>query len=460
MFKDKRVLVLLVVVALISSALGGMISRGKVFGVEVFDYIEIFSIALSEIQRNYVERVEVKDLVYGAIKGMVGTLDEYSEFMTPEVYREFTVDTRGAFGGLGIQIAVDPEDQMLTIIAPIEDTPAYRVGVKAGDKIMEIDGKPTKGMNTAEAVQILRGRPGTPVTITVKRDGKEVIPFVITRDIIRIKSIKDDAIINEEHKIGYVRLVEFRENVGEELEKALDKLEKQGMKALIFDLRNNPGGLLQSAIDVSSKFINEGEVIVTTRGRRQGNNVRGTSRGTTHPKYPLVILINKGSASASEIVAGAIQDHKRGSIVGEQSFGKGSVQTVLTLKDGSGMRITTAKWYTPGGNPIHGKGITPDVVVEAPKLTDEERGELIKLRDGNYIKAFLDKYPSPSEENISQLIGELKEKNINLSKELVVNQIRLQNSIKEDDALADVQLMKAIEILKGSRMNQQASSSG
>ena len=454
MFKDKRVIALLVVVAIVSSVLGGILSRGAVFGVEVFDYLDIFASALSEIERNYVERLEVKDLVHSAIKGMMGTLDEYSEFMAPEIYRQFTVETRGRFGGLGIQIAVDPKDGVLTIIAPIEDTLAYRMGIKSGDKIIEIEGNPTEGMTISEAVKVLRGRPGTSVNITVKRDEEDIIPFVITRDIIRIESVKNEDIIDEEHKIGYVRLVEFRENVADELNKALAKLERQGMKALIFDLRNNPGGLLQSAIEVSSIFIDEGELVVTTKGRRPGHNVRGVARGKPRSKYPLVILINKGSASASEIVAGAIQDHKRGSIVGEQSFGKGSVQTVMSLKDGSGLRITTAKWFTPSGNPIHGEGITPDVVVVLPKLSEQERQAFINLRNGSYIETFLDKYPSPTEENISELLDELKGEDINLTKELIVNQIRLANDIKEDDVLADLQLMKAIEVLGNEQMGK------
>ena len=416
-------------------------------GSEVFDYIEVFASAFSAIERNYVDSVSPQDLIHGAIRGMTDTLDQHSEFMSAETYKDFRVDTSGKFGGLGIQISI--RDDILTVISPVEDTPAFKVGVQSGDKIIEIDGVSTEGITILEAVKQLRGKIGTAVTITVRRDEDKIIPFTIVRGVITIESVRGVRILDEENKIGYIRMIEFREDLAEEVEKALIKLEGEGMKALIIDLRYNPGGLLRSAIEVSSKFIEEGELIVTTRGRVSRRNVRGVSqKGNARLDIPLVVLINQGSASASEILAGAVKDHKRGVIIGAQSFGKGSVQTIINLRDGSGMRLTTAKWFTPSGNPIEGVGIEPNVIVEIPPLSQDEENALRKLREEEHIRDFLDNNPTPHENEINSFISSLKEKGIELSDEIIISQIRFLNDDETDDILSDPQLLRAVGYLK------------
>ena len=447
MFKNKRLIVVIVVVAVASSLMGGFIARNTALGGEVFDYIDVFASAFSAIERNYVDSVSPKDLIHGAIKGMTATLDQYSEFMSPETYNDFRVDTSGKFGGLGIQISI--RDGILTVISPVDDTPAFRAGVQAGDKIIEIDGEPTTDITILEAVKKLRGRVGTSVTITVRRDEDKIIPYTIVRGIITISSVKGVRIIDEEAKIGYIRIVEFREDLAEETEKGLSKLEDEGMEALILDLRYNPGGLLRSAIEVSSKFIKEGELIVFTKGRQSRRDVRGVSqKGNTRLDIPLVVLINRGSASASEILAGAVKDHKRGIIIGTQSFGKGSVQTVINLRDGSGMRLTTAKWFTPSGNPIEGVGIEPDVISEIPSLTEAEEDALRKIREEEFVINFLDKNPTPSASEIEDFMSFIKEEGIEISDKILLRQIRFLTDDETDDILSDPQLLRAVGYLK------------
>ncbi|GAI91269.1 unnamed protein product, partial [marine sediment metagenome] len=272
-------------------------------------------------------------LIYGALKGMLRSLDPYSQFLDPEAYKEVKVETEGQFGGLGIEISI--KDGLLTIIAPIDDTPAYQVGLKADDRIVKIEGEVTRDITLMEAVKKLRGKPGTQVTVTIMREGaQKLLDFTITRDIIKIKSIRKAKLF--EDNIGYVRLSEFQEKSPQDTEAALRKLEKGGMDSLILDLRNNPGGLLDSAVRVTEKFIPPGKVIVSTRGRgaRQDMVFKSRTKGR-HRKYPLIVLISKGSASGSEILAGAIQDYDRGILLGTKTFGKGSVQTVIPLADGS-----------------------------------------------------------------------------------------------------------------------------
>ena len=328
---------------------------------DFYKEIELFTDALTLIRSDYAEETKYKDLIYGALKGMLRSLDPYSQFLDPDAYKEVRVETEGEFGGLGIEIAI--KDGLLTVIAPIDDTPAYRVGLKADDRIVKIDGEITRDITLMEAVKKLRGKPGTEVTVTVMREGAEkLLDFTITRDIIKIKSIRRAKLFEED--IGYIRLSEFQERSPQDMEKELRKLEKLGMNSLILDLRNNPGGLLDSAVKVAEKFIPSGKVIVSTRGRRAEQSMVFKSRARgKHRTYPLIVLISKGSASGSEIVAGAIQDYKRGILLGTKTFGKGSVQTVVPLVDGSALRLTTSKYFTPSGRCIHEKGIEPDVEV-------------------------------------------------------------------------------------------------
>ena len=336
----------------------------------IYKQLELFNTVISRVQKDYVDEKTAKELIYGALKGMLNSLDSHSQFMEPEAYTEMRVDTEGHFGGLGIEITI--RDNILTVVSPIEDTPAFEVGIKPNDKIIKIEGKSTKKLSLSEAVKKLRGKPDTDVNITVLRpETRELLDFKITRAIIQIQSVKDVKMLSE--SIGYIKLTQFQEETSGELEKAMDELEKQGMQALLLDLRNNPGGLLNEAVAVADKFIGGGKLIVSTKGRiaNQNKEYRASSRAT-HPDIRLVVLINKGSASGSEIVAGAVQDWHRGILLGTTTFGKGSVQSVLPLKDGSALRLTTAKYYTPNGRSIHKIGIDPDIEVLYEKIEQEK----------------------------------------------------------------------------------------
>ncbi|MDP2911914.1 MAG: S41 family peptidase [Candidatus Omnitrophota bacterium] len=339
---------------------------------DLYKELELFSDAVSIIRTDYVEEKKSKDLIYGALKGMLASLDPYSQFMDPDTYNEMKIETEGVFGGIGIEITL--KDDLLTIISPIDDTPAYKAGLKAGDKIVKIDGAVTKNLTLVDAVKKLRGKPGTDVNIIVLRESeKKLIEFTITRSIIKIASIKKAEILDS--GIGYIRLAEFQENSPKDLAEALKKLEGDDLKGLVLDLRNNPGGLLDVAVDVAGKFIEEGKIVVSTKGRVETQNFEFKSKNKNHHlNYPMVVLVNGGSASASEIVAGALQDYKRAIIIGTKSFGKGSVQTVVPMSDGSAIRVTTSKYFTPKGRSIHGEGIMPDIVVEyqEPSLKDKE----------------------------------------------------------------------------------------
>ncbi|MBN3038046.1 MAG: S41 family peptidase [Candidatus Omnitrophica bacterium] len=394
---------------------------------DFYKEIELFTDALTLIRSDYVEDTKYKDLIYGALKGMLSSLDPYSQFLDPDAYKEVKVETEGEFGGLGIEITV--KDGILTIISPIDDTPAFKVGLKADDKIVKIEDELTKEITLMEAVKKLRGKPGTKVNITVMREGvAKLLDFTITRDIIKIKSIRKAKVF--EGDIGYIRLSEFQERSPQELEEALRKLEKENMKSMILDLRNNPGGLLDSAVKVTEKFIPAGQVIVSTRGRmgRQNMVFKSGGRGK-HRTCPMIVLISKGSASGSEIVAGAIQDYKRGILLGTKSFGKGSVQTVVPLGDGSALRLTTSKYFTPSGRCIHEEGIEPDVVVEF----DETQADMYQEDESE--KVF--------EEVVNQDNDEKEEDNDK-------NEVKttLEEYMKEQ-GFYDNQLVRAVDLLKG-----------
>jgi carboxyl-terminal processing protease len=305
---------------------------------------------------------------------MLGGLDSHSQFMDPDAYNEIKVETAGKFGGLGIEITI--KDDLLTIITPLEGTPAYHAGLMANDKIVKIDGEITRDITLVEAVKKLRGEPGTKVTLTILREKTgDIFDVTVTRDIIQLESIKRAEIL--EDNIGYIRLIEFQEKTPIHLKEALARLKNEGMDSLILDIRNNPGGLLNVSVAVSEAFLEPDKIVVSTKGRRKRQNVEFKSRNKNpYVDVPLVVLVNEGSASASEIVAGAIQDYKRGIIMGVKTFGKGSVQTVIPLRDGSALRLTTAQYFTPSGRSIRGEGITPDVVVELeglPKKEDEKK---------------------------------------------------------------------------------------
>ena len=331
----------------------------------LYENLKIFTDAMALVKVEYVKGVNAKDLIYGALKGMLSSLDSHSQFLDPDTYKEMQVETKGKFGGLGIVISL--KDNHLTIISPLEGTPAYRSGVKANDWIVKINGETTKDITLTEAVKKLRGPKGTEVTITIMREGEaKLLDFTITRDIIKIESVKNAQVL--EDKIGYVRLVEFQEKTGEALEKALLKLKDEDIKALILDLRNNPGGLLNEAAKVADKLLPKGKLIVYTQGRDKEDIIKYFSREEPiFSNLPMVILINGGSASASEIVAAAVQEWNSGVLLGTESFGKGSVQSILPLRDGSALRLTTAKYLTPQGVSIQDVKVKPDILVKIPE---------------------------------------------------------------------------------------------
>ncbi|HMK49239.1 MAG TPA: S41 family peptidase [Thermodesulfovibrionales bacterium] len=366
----KQVIIAAVLVVTILSA-GFVVGKWKISSVDAeegYEELKVFTEALSLIRKNYVEDVKPKDLIYGAIKGMLSSLDPHSAFMTPDQYKEMQVDTKGEFGGLGIQIG--SKDGMLTVIAPLEDTPAYKAGIKAGDKIIKINGEFTKDMGLHDAVSKMRGVPGTAVKITIMREGwKDTKEFTITREIIKIKSVKYKLL---DDGIGYVKITQFQEQTSSDLSAAMDNLTRQKVSALILDLRNNPGGLLNSAVDVSSQFLPSGKLVVFIKDRKGDKIEYKSNRHKTEFELPMIVIVNQGSASASEIVAGALKDWNKAVLVGTQTFGKGSVQSVVPLGDGSALRLTTARYYTPKGTSIQSTGITPDIMVK-PELKDGEK---------------------------------------------------------------------------------------
>jgi carboxyl-terminal processing protease len=346
--------------------------------VEGYETIKTFTEALSIVKKNYVEETKTKDLVYGAIKGMVNSLDPHSGFMNPEAYKEMQVDTKGEFGGLGIQIGI--KDNVLTVIAPIEDTPAYKAGIKSGDRIVKINDEITRDMGLLDAVNKMRGPKGTSVRISIMREGwKEPKEFTIVREIIKIKSVKHRVL---EQGIGYIKLTQFQEQTAADLAKALSQLAAENVNSLILDLRNDPGGLLNSAVDVTSQFLPPGKLVVYIKDRAgEKNEYRTGGNYTYYEKPSMVVLVNQGSASASEIVAGALKDWRRAVILGVQTFGKGSVQSVIPLSDGSGLRLTTARYYTPSGTSIQSTGITPDIVVKIETKNGIKEHAVVREKD-------------------------------------------------------------------------------
>lgn len=345
----------------------------------IYGKLKIFGDVLSVIQNSYVEEVQVDDLVDGAVKGMLQTLDPHSSYLTPDMMKQVEVETRGTFGGLGIEIGI--KDGVLTVIAPIEDTPAFRAGLKAMDQIVRIEKESTKDLTVMDAVKRLRGEPGTKVTIWVMRKGfSEPKSFTITRDIIKIKSVKSKPLGDG---IGYVKLLQFQQDSDREVEKAIQALqkEKEGLRGLVLDLRNNPGGLLDQAVKVADMFVDSG-LIVYTDGRLENQKSKWSAhREGTYTGFPMVVLVNAGSASASEIVSGALQDHGRAILLGTKTFGKGSVQTILPLEDGSALRLTTARYYTPNGRSIQATGIEPDIEVQDGREPSEGHPGAVREKD-------------------------------------------------------------------------------
>jgi carboxyl-terminal processing protease len=353
--------------------------------------LRLFSTVLDRVRQEYVdgEKLSYQELIHGALKGMLNTLDPHSEFMEPTKYDDLKKDTQGEFGGVGIVISM--KDNYLTVVAPMEDTPGFKAGILTGDRIVKIDGKNTEKFNLTEAVKRLRGAPDTDVSLTTYRPSTgQFKDYVLTRAKIKVDTVKDidgrrDFPLSEDN-VGYIRLMQFGEATSGDLDDALRKLGSKGAESIVLDLRDNPGGLLDQAVQVCEKFLPAGQLIVSTEGRdaKTKSMYHGKGRGK-HPAVPMVVLVNNGSASASEIVAGCLQDCTakavcKAIVVGEQTFGKGSVQSILPLQDGSALRLTTAKYYTPSHKVIHEKGITPDIIV--PMSDEEMRNVLLKRTPG------------------------------------------------------------------------------
>ncbi len=352
------------VIVLLTVMLSGRDGVDKVGAVpkEAYDGLENLTNILAIVQKNYVDDVQTKQLIEGAINGMLASLDPHSAYLTPDLYKELQVDTKGSFGGLGLEIT--SRNGLLTVVSPIEDTPAYRAGIKPGDMIIKIDGEFTKDMTLVEAVRKMRGPKDTKVTLTIKRETQlELIDRTLVREVIKIQSVKSKML---EKGYGYIRVTQFQERTDDDLERALKQLDKDagGLRGLVLDLRNDPGGLLTQAVRVSDVFLDSG-LIVYTDGRLENQKQKYFAHNPgTWSDFPMVVLVNGGSASASEIVAGALQDHKRALVLGTTTFGKGSVQTILPLDDTSALRLTTARYYTPSGRSIQATGIVPDIVLE------------------------------------------------------------------------------------------------
>ncbi|MDD4998050.1 MAG: S41 family peptidase [Syntrophales bacterium] len=345
-------------------------SRVSAIDRTTYKGLKTFSEVLDMVDKNYVEPVETDKLLQGAINGMIKSLDPHSSFMTAEMYKELEVETRGSFGGIGIEITLLKD--VLTVVSPIEDTPAYNAGVKAGDQIIRINGKSTKDITVLDAVKQLRGPKDTKVTITILREGMAKPKDIeLIRSIISIKSVKSK--VFDEH-IGYIRISAFQERTGDDLKKALREIESKAhpLKGIVLDMRNNPGGLLHQSVEVSDAFLKLGN-IVSTRGRAKSMESQTAAKDNgDEPTCPIVVLVNEGTASAAEIVAGALQDNGRAVIIGTQTFGKGSVQTIIPLEDGAALKLTTARYYTPKGRSIQAEGITPDIVVKRTRPADEK----------------------------------------------------------------------------------------
>ncbi len=357
--------------------------------------ISIFAKALELIRQDYVDenKTSYHDLINAAMKGMLSSLDPHSQFMDPDDFRDMQDDTRSRFNGLGIEVSM--KNGLPTVITAMEDTPAAKAGILSGDQILRINGISTERMDLQDAINVLRGPAGAKLTLTLLRPStKEIKEYTLQRAEIKIQSVKGARLLDPEltgpYKIGYIRLVQFNEPTADELSKALDELQKQGMQALVLDLRNNPGGLLNSAVDVCAQFVPPNTKVVSTQGRvaSQQHDYSTSGAKKERPSFPMVVLINEGSASGAEIVAGALKDLHRAVLVGETTFGKGSVQNVLQLPDGSAVRFTTAKYYTPSKQVIQGNGVTPNIRVA---MTAEQERSLFALRNTGNMKPEDDK---------------------------------------------------------------------
>ncbi len=381
-FKTTLVLVFGIFLGISASLTGNVLANKEEAKGLPLDQLRNFSDIFSRIKSDYVEDVEDEVLLEHAIRGMLSGLDPHSTYLSPDEYNELRIGTSGEFGGLGIQVGM--EDGFVKVISPIDDTPAFKAGLKAGDLIIRLDDKTVKGLTLNEAVKIMRGKPGTDIGLTVVREGNDKpLNFVVTRDIIKVKSVKNRML---DPGYGYIRISNFQSRTAPQLLQAINDLKeenKASLKGLVLDLRNNPGGVLNAAAEVSDLFINKGK-LVYTEGRIDNSHYEYNAKpGDILDGAPVVVLINGGSASASEIVAGALQDHRRAVVMGSKSFGKGSVQTIQELRSGGAVKITTARYFTPNGRSIQGAGITPDIVLDKYKVTSAEDDSFANIKEAD-----------------------------------------------------------------------------
>ncbi|HEY3275493.1 MAG TPA: S41 family peptidase [Syntrophorhabdaceae bacterium] len=405
---------------------------------EMYEYLKTFSDVIDLVKKSYVDKVKDKDLVYAAIKGILESLDPHSSFLPPDMYKDMQTETKGEFGGIGIEISI--KDGFPTVITPIEDTPAYKVGLKAGDQIIRIDNRPSKGMSIMDVVKIIRGAKGKPVVLTIWREGFQAPKeFTVVRDVIQVKSVKY-RILDDNY--GYIRIAQFQEKTAKDLDNAFKELEKQSkdkqpLKGILLDLRNDPGGLLEQAVEVSDRFLEDGLIVYIEGRKKEDSKMKFYAhKNASDYKGPMVVIVNEGSASASEIVAGALQDYKRAIIVGKKTFGKGSVQTIFPLSDGSAVRLTTAKYYTPKGRSIQGEGVSPDIVVDANLTRGKEKFNPITEKD------LLEKNLPPEKIAPPVKPPEDKDKKNNSGNPKNPNEAK----VAEDE---DFQLHMGLQILKG-----------
>ncbi len=425
-FKTALVLVFGVFLGISASLTGNVLANKEEAKGLPLDQLRNFSDIFSRIKSDYVEDVEDETLLEHAIRGMLSGLDPHSTYLNPDEYNELRIGTSGEFGGLGIQVGM--EDGFVKVISPIDDTPAYEAGLQAGDLIIRLDEKTVKGMTLNDAVKVMRGKPGTDIELTVVREGEDKpLSFVVTRDIIKVKSVKNRLL---DPGYGYIRISNFQSGTAAQLLDAIKSLREENeaeLKGLVLDLRNNPGGVLNAAAEVTDLFINKGKLVYTA-GRIDNSHYEYNAKpGDVLDGAPVVVLINGGSASASEIVAGALQDHKRAVVMGSKSFGKGSVQTIQELRSGGAVKITTARYFTPKGRSIQGAGITPDIILEKYTVTSADDDSMTRIKEADLSNHISN--PTMSEEEIKKS-GEKSE---------------------EDKVLAteDYQLHEALLLLKG-----------
>jgi carboxyl-terminal processing protease len=421
------------------------VRRAQALPDDTYKELQTFANVLAIVQKNYVEPVSTKELINGAITGMLASLDPHSAYLTPDLYRDLEVETRGSFGGLGIEITI--KNDVLTVVSPIEGTPAYNAGIRANDQIIKINDDFTKGMTLTDAVKMMRGPKGSAIHLTLHREGiPQLFTVAVTRDVIKIQSVKTKPL---KDGYDYLRITTFQDGTSEDVAKALDKFTQRDhgrISGLVLDLRDNPGGLLNQAVSVADAFL-DGGLVVYTQGRLDSQQQKYFAhKKSVFADYPMVVLVNGGSASASEIVAGALQDHRRAIIEGTQTFGKGSVQTILPLDDESALRLTTARYYTPNGRSIQAVGITPDMVVEPPKTTlaalelpQDELDEDQEIRESDLLHHFKNNqvHPGRSTSSTGQGAGSSQPGTSSASEKG-----------KTEKPQPDVQLDKAISILQ------------